>query len=151
MDTTRAYRKSRTTEELFWAKVQKTDSCWLWVAGKDRRGYGRFAINRKPKLAHRVSYEFMTGKIPEGLVIDHLCRETSCVNPAHLEPVTVKENNRRGMAGEVGAARQLAKTHCPKGHEYSEENTYHYPDNRRKCRTCRRKVIITEGLKYGYV
>lgn len=86
----------------FWAKVEKTEQCWLWRAAASA-GYGRFSIvysdGRKGMLAaHRVAYTLLRGEIPEGLVLDHKCHQPSCVNPKHLRPVTVKQNaeHRRG-------------------------------------------------------
>jgi HNH endonuclease len=120
----------------FWSKVQRSESgCWEWTAAKTV-GYGRFADKGRTLLAHRVAYELLIGPIPEGLQIDHLCRNPSCVNPAHLEPVTSRENLLRGV-GEP--ARNAAKTHCPQGHEYSPENTYAYR-GMRMCVECRRIV-----------
>jgi hypothetical protein len=80
-------------------KIEKSDSgCWIWGAGKDGHGYGQFWLDGREQAAHRVSYELFVGPIPEGLVIDHLCRTPACVNPSHIEPVTVLENNIRGLA-----------------------------------------------------
>lgn len=78
--------------ERFWRVVDKTESCWLWTGSKDRHGYGRINIDRTPQLAHRISYLMAHGPIPDGLELDHLCRQHSCVRPAHLEPVTHREN-----------------------------------------------------------
>lgn len=87
-------------------------------------------------LAHRYAYELLVGPIPEGLHIDHLCRVRLCVNPAHLEAVTCHENNRRSTSPTAVNAK---KTHCPRGHEYTEENTYFAPpDGRRMCKPCAR-------------
>lgn len=113
-------------EQRFWAKVQKTDGCWLWVGSRDRKGYGRFNVGGAPQLAHRFSYELAKGPIPDSLTLDHLCMNSSCVNPDHLEPVTNEENLRRWRA---------TITHCPKGHPYDEINTYVWRGNRR-CRVC---------------
>ena len=82
--------------ERFWSKVDRSGSCWEWLAAKHKEGYGALAMNGKMLRAHRVSYEWLVGEIPEGLVTDHLCRNPSCVNPAHLELVTNEENLRRG-------------------------------------------------------
>lgn len=82
-------------QRRFEAKINKTDSCWLWIGGKQAAGYGSFGVRGSGKLAHRVSYELHRGAIPDGLHLDHLCRVKSCVNPDHLEPVTPRENVRR--------------------------------------------------------
>lgn len=107
--------------------------CWLWTAKITKGGYG--SVSGKSLLAHRVSYATYKGAIPKGLVIDHLCRVKSCINPDHLEAVTQKENLRRR---DIALGMATAKTHCPKGHEYNEVNTYVSPQNRRSCRTCNR-------------
>lgn len=112
-----------------WERVHITDGCWNWV-GYAQRGYGvfekRIAGIRYRGRAHRVVYELLVGPIPEGLTIDHLCRNTLCVNPDHLEPVTGAENVRRANA---------FRTHCIRGHEFTEENTY-YRNGGRRCRPC---------------
>lgn len=82
--------------ERFWNSVVKTDSCWLWVGHRQPFGHGRFTVNGKGVLTHRYSYELLVGDIPRGLDLDHLCRNPPCVNPAHLEPVTHRENCIRG-------------------------------------------------------
>lgn len=105
--------------------------CWNWPARVDRDGYGRVMWNGRSCLAHRVAYEVMSGPIPDGLQLDHLCRNRACVNPAHLEPVTQAENAARGVY-----ARQ---THCVAGHEYTPENTYLRPNGNRDCRACIRE------------
>lgn len=87
--------------ERFWAKVERTADCWEWQGSRDRGGYGSFnalGVRGSPTvLAHRWAYEALVGPIPEGLVIDHLCENPPCCNPAHMEPVTVAENTRRGF------------------------------------------------------
>jgi len=97
-------------------------------------GYGKVNIDGKAKLAHRVVYEALVGPIPEGLQLDHLCRNRACVNPAHLEPVTQRVNILRGTGT---AAVHAAKTHCINGHPFDEANTYLYQGNKRMCRRCR--------------
>jgi len=125
--------------ERFWSKVDKSGACWLWTASLDGHGYGHIACGGAPHLvaAHRWAYQGARGPIPHGSEIDHLCREPRCVNPAHLEAVTHSENIRRGFAWHHFAARNRAKTHCPKGHPYSEGNTYRYK-SMRFCRECHR-------------
>lgn len=123
-----------TTEERFWAKVYMPpceDDCWTWTAS-NTLGYGLFWSGIKMVLAHKYSY----GITPDGLVLDHLCRNHACVNPSHLEPVTQRENLRRGV-GWAGV--NAAKTHCPQGHEYTFENTCWRNGTRRSCRACDRR------------
>lgn len=107
--------------------------CWTAPQKPTTEGYVRVDIKGKRVLLHRLTYETFKGKIPKGLVIDHLCRERSCCNPYHLEAVTNYENILRGKTG----YNNKLKTHCSKGHEYNEENTYNYK-NTRTCKTCRR-------------
>ena len=114
--------------------VDPETGCWNWTAGRIWNGYGQFWLAGKKHYAHRVAYELLRGEIPEGLQIDHLCRNRACANPDHLEPVTCKENLLRG---ETFQAANAAKTHCPQGHPYSGDNLYVYPDGRRGCRTCK--------------
>jgi hypothetical protein len=129
----------RDIEERFWEKVDKSggpDACWLWLAHKGNKGYGSFAVNGREPRAHRWAYERFVGPIPEGLLLDHLCRTPACVNPAHLEPVTNLENLRRGKS--VRTMLNAQKTECLHGHPYTAENTYVGPRKpNRECRTCR--------------
>lgn len=106
----------------------RDDGCWEWIGTKDKNGYGLFM----GVGAHRLSWLACVGPIPEGLTIDHLCRNTSCVNPMHLEPVTLLENLRRSYR--VKAARE-AKT-CKHGHEWRTNATTN-AQGLRVCRTCR--------------
>lgn len=119
-------------------RIDFTESCWLWTGTTNGVGYGLLSSNNKKVYAHRFSYEWFVGPIPAGLTLDHLCRVTRCVNPDHLEPVTNRENILRGTGF---AAKNSVKTHCPQGHLYDEENTYHHPNgDGRKCRACARQV-----------
>lgn len=107
---------------------EPNSGCWLWI-GALQNGYGSIKKEGRNYPAHRLSYEMNKGAIPGGLVIDHLCRVPSCVNPDHLEPVTIGENISRGDN------HHRRKTHCPKGHEYTPENTKIYGPSR-FCRAC---------------
>jgi hypothetical protein len=137
-----------TLAERFWPKVDKDGPiptyrpdlgrCWLWTGSGNGRGYGQIGEGNRNLYAHRVAYELAIGPIPIGKQIDHLCRVRNCVNPAHLEAVTQKENVERGTTGEVNAARQLAQTHCKRGHPFDAANTYIAPNGQRLCKTCRR-------------
>jgi hypothetical protein len=113
------------------------DNCWEWTAGCNNSGYGiAYVAPGKQKVAHRALYEELVGSIPEGLDLDHLCRNRRCVRPDHLEPVTRRENLRRGR---TLAAVNTAKTHCHLGHELTAANVYLRPDRPgRLCRACRR-------------
>lgn len=135
-------RWNLTTAERFWAKVDKNGPtpserpdlgpCWVWTARLDQRfPYGKFHVDRERHTvnAHQWSYETLIGPVPDGLELDHLCRNPPCVNPAHLEPVTHAENMRRS-----GPA---TKTHCVNGHLLDEANVYRWAGNRRRnCRQC---------------
>lgn len=112
----------------FLASVElEPGGCWLWKGETTKGGYGRFWHGGDRSMAHRWLYERLVGAIPDGLVLDHLCRTRRCVNPGHLEPVTNAENVRRGVIAN--------RTHCPSGHEYTESNTRRYR-GRRYCRAC---------------
>ena len=120
--------------ERFWAKVRKTETCWLWT-GCLVGGYGQFStIRPKRAKAHRLAYEMLVGPIPSGLTLDHLCRNRACVRPSHLEPVTDEENRRRGNGF---AARNARKMACKRGHKFTKENTYLRPEDQRECVKCR--------------
>lgn len=113
--------------------IEPNSGCWLWI-GAASGGYGRKQHDGVVQQAHRVSYQLHVGPIPEGLVIDHLCRNQLCVNPDHLEAVTQAENCRRGDSGKAVAERNLAKTHCPYGHPLDGVRA-----KQRYCKTCHRQ------------
>jgi hypothetical protein len=121
----------------FWSKVKTSDSgCWEWQASLTAGGYGQYYPRKgDPQRAHRITYTVLVADIPDGLVIDHLCRNPLCCNPVHLEPVTSRENTIRGIGF---AARYAAATHCPHGHPYAGANLRIRRCGRRACRECER-------------
>ena len=135
----------KTQEERFWEKVDRSgvSDCWLWTGAIQPNGYGRFWHYGKQGYAHRAAYRMFVGPIPEGLQLDHLCRVRHCVNPDHLEAVTLKENLNRGFGGSPGgrarATTQLAKAQCSNGHPYSKENLWVSKNGWRQCRACGRE------------
>lgn len=125
----------------FWEKTQLSESgCWEWTAQVGHHGYARYSQDSKSRKAHRVSYEALVAPIPDGLVIDHLCRVRHCVNPAHLEAVTNAENIRRGESKPPASQnnRSALKSHCTNGHAFSGDNLRISPRGTRVCRTCQR-------------
>jgi len=111
------------------SRVKKTEGCWEWMGNPDRGGYGKAKYeDGRRGGAHRAVYTYLVGPIPDGLQLDHLCRNPICVNPDHLEPVTQIENRRR--------SEPCQRTHCPQGHPYEGHNLLVY-NGGRKCRTCR--------------
>lgn len=127
----------------FWSRVNKAGTlapmlgpCWTWTGYTGRDGYGRFHLHGRNQLAHRYAYTQLAGPIPDGLVIDHLCRNTVCVNPAHMEPVTPAENTRR--------SEPAMRTHCIHGHEFTTANTYYRTASSggvRQCRACNSDAV----------
>lgn len=128
-------------EKRFWAKVDKDgplfgDSpCWIWTACKQPNGYGKFGLNYKTKLAHRVAYELLIGAIPEGMTVDHLCFNRACVNPLHMDICPMGVNT--GRSPHTLSGMNIRKSHCVHGHEFTESNTRLYKGIR-YCMTCTR-------------
>lgn len=119
--------------DRFWSKVTQTgDDCWTWTGALNTNGYGQWGIGGVSKSVHRLAYEAFVGPIPDGLVLDHLCRNRACCNPAHLEPVTQAVNAARGI--------EATKTHCLRGHALTGDNLVIKKRGRltpvRNCRTC---------------
>jgi hypothetical protein len=132
-------------EVRVWRLIEKTDDHWLWTGARCRRGYGHFNLSHSKQVrAHRFVYELLVGPIPEGLVIDHLCRVANCVRPDHLEPVTRAENDRR---------RRNLKTHCINGHEFTEDSVYiRGRDGIRVCKECAHiKKTTTPECPRGHI
>ena len=136
MDQVEIERWFRTCSR-FWNKVEVTKSCWNWQASK-HLGYGRFRFNGNVVYAHRFCYKLFKGNIPNDLVLDHLCRNPSCINPDHLEVVTQKENCIRGETGHYTLKAKKGNFDC--GHLYDIENMYFIKSGRSKgrgiCKTC---------------
>lgn len=111
------------------------EGCCVWARNRYPNGYGAITVGsrtdgtRRNVRVHRLVYELLVGPIPEGLHLDHLCRNRACCNPDHLEPVTCQENLLRGQAA-------IRASHCKKGHEYTPANTITSTNGRRRCRAC---------------
>jgi len=138
-------RPFQPAEDRFLKKVILTDdldSCWLWL-GKPKKNktgtpYGTLRVGNKLIPAHQFAYELFVGPIPQGCELDHLCRNTMCVNPLHIEPVAHRVNVLRGISPNAINAR---KTHCPKGHSYNKENTYVNANGHRSCKICHKTYV----------
>jgi hypothetical protein len=139
-----APRGCSVIDRLMFRTALLSNGCWEWRGCVNHRGYGLAWDGKKLRIVHRVAYEELVGPIPDGLQIDHLCRNRPCINPAHLEPVTALTNVLRSANGERGknlVAMQASKTHCPQGHPYSGDNLYTSetrPRSGRQCKECRR-------------
>ena len=132
----------------FWARVHKTESCWLWTGSQSAGGYGRMRWPGLPHAmcAHRISYLLSVGPIPEGMEIDHLCFNPRCVRPDHLEPVTSKENVRRARVVNPVKNPQFGKCElCKRGHDLAA-NAMAIPGGRR-CRLCFRASMRLQARR----
>lgn len=134
----------QSTIQRFMSKVNKNqeNDCWIWTAS-GVQGYGIFFMNNRKILAHRASYELFVAPIPEGMTIDHLCRNRICVNPAHLEAVTLIENIFRG---DSIITQNMKKPVCSKGHPFDMIRTANN-HQWRSCRTCKRESDRQRRLK----
>lgn len=130
----------------FLAKINICKSgCWEWTGSLYFNGYGQFRNGNHTGRAHRFAYEYFIDSIPQGMTLDHLCRNRKCVNPYHLEIVSRKINVLRG----VGITAIYSKaTHCIHGHPFNKENTYINPQGRRKCRLCNK--YNTRKYRYSF-
>jgi len=136
----------RTVDDRFYSRVRYAFGCWEWTGSKYADGYGRFYWNSRDMVAHRYSYISINGHIPEGLELDHLCRNNSCVNPLHLEAVSHRENVLRSAGA---AAVHAIKTSCKRGHLFDGENTAVQRGvygMTRYCRECRRIQRRANGV-----
>lgn len=131
----------RDAASRLWAKVVKTDSCWLWTGSQTRGGYGQIRVNGKLVYVHRFACEAMGRPIPPDLTADHLCRVRHCVNPDHIEAVTFKENVLRGIGPTAENARREV---CAKGHRLLRLFSAH----RRDCRECTRRRVRESQRRY---
>ena len=131
-----AWDRRRARLPDFWDRVEKTATCWFWTGTSNDDYYGQYQRNGRAHLAHRYAYEEAVGPIPDGLELDHLCRVPRCVRPSHLEPVTPRVNQRRGMGFSGLNAR---KTHCANGHPFALFGKYQKTGKRvgrRRCGAC---------------
>lgn len=149
-------RDMKTTPlDRFRAKVRiQADGCLIWTAATDRNGYGGFRAGSRWVRAHRWYYQYINGPVPDELVIDHLCRVRSCVNPDHLRAVTFRENQ-LAPGSESSAASNAFKTHCSRGHRFAPANMYENTYRRyraRKCRACTNaNSRANHDLKHGRI
>jgi hypothetical protein len=122
-----------------------SSACWEWNGSRHGKGYGHVSVAGRIRKAHRVVYELLVGPIPDGLQLDHLCRNRCCVNPDHLEPVTARTNIRRG---EANAAINARKTHCDYGHPFAGENLRLDARGNRQCWICERSRARDRTRRY---
>jgi hypothetical protein len=136
----RRHPQMNTRETILERREVLPNGCIRWTGSTNPLGYGHVSFHNRNWLAHRLIYTWLVSPIPDGMDIDHLCRYPSCVNPAHMEVVTRRENSRRGFGA---CAMHARKTHCKNGHPYDEQNTYVRPDGTGKqCRACCRERYL---------
>lgn len=143
-------RQTITTEERFWAKVDRgnLNGCWPWLGRLDKDGYGQFKMDGKTKRAHRVAWALSNGPVPKGICVCHKYDMPACCNPDHLFLGTASDNVHDAMEkGRFKAGQyQLAKATCPVGHPYDEENTYRRKNGARYCKACARRRDVEQEL-----
>lgn len=125
----------QTIDNVLLRVVPDPGGCWIWAGRRGRDGYGYIDAGNRAHTAHRYMYEQFVGEVDAALHLDHLCRVRCCVNPEHLEPVTPRENMRRGDGWSGRHARQ---THCKHGHPFAGDNLFVRSDGERVCRQCSR-------------
>jgi hypothetical protein len=142
---------SPAAQKRLLASIARSDGCWEWTGCLNSDGYGHMQVAGRVRSTHRLAYELIVGPIPQGLVLDHLCRNRACARPDHLEPVTNEENIRRGIwaraagigegggtttAGRIRKAPDFKKSTCSRGHPISPKTNYWTPRGVRRCLTC---------------
>ena len=138
VEQVRARKKTRglsTADHLLYRSFLAPSGCWEWAVARQPNGYGRVTTGGRAQLVHRVAYREFVGPIPDGMVVDHLCSNRACINPAHLRVCSQQENLTapHSLSPPALNARQ---THCKRGHEFTPENTYTSPAGKRTCREC---------------
>ncbi len=136
-----------TLQQRFMAKVFyiPESGCWYWGGHLDRDGYAKIHVKDRPAMAHAVAYRLFVGPVPEGKILDHTCRNRECVNPAHQEPVTSRENTMRSPI--APAAVNARMTHCKRGHEFAYRSCP--SKSQRYCPTCRKSLRKQDVRKVG--
>ena len=130
----------------FFTIPEPNSGCLIWLGPLNNSGYGQMKTGyksegtRRTYLVHRIAYEHFVGPIPEKMDLDHLCRVRCCVNPAHLEPVTRRENNLRGIGPQVHRARKAAQQYCKRGHQLFGDNMFLNSEGKRACKACRKQL-----------
>lgn len=138
--------RGRSQADRFWEKVEKSQTCWMWRGAVGSAGYGNVQYEGRTWRAHRLAYALILGELPDQMpdgsraVLDHLCRTTLCVNPAHLEPVSDRTNIIRGVGPALAKIQNVDQTFCKHGHPLFGKNLYVQPKTGyRYCRTCQRR------------